>query len=45
MDAIKKTVKSLYFNDYFKDFTFTSLDDGLEETIKWFINNYETCRK
>ena len=27
------------------DFKFTSLDDGLKETIDWFVENYETCRK
>lgn len=27
------------------DFEFTSLDNGLRETVKWFVNNYESCRK
>jgi len=27
------------------EFKFTSLDDGLKETIEWFVNNYENCRK
>ena len=27
------------------EFKFTSLDDGLKETIEWFIKNYENCRK
>jgi len=30
---------------YLPDFKFTSLDDGLKETVEWFINNYENCRK
>ena len=30
---------------YLPDFKFTSLDDGLKETIKWFLDNYKTCRK
>ena len=30
---------------YLPDFKFTSLDDGLKETIDWFISNYENCRK
>ena len=30
---------------YLPDFKFTSLDEGLKETIDWFIDNYENCRK
>ena len=30
---------------YLPDFKFTSLDNGLKETIDWFIENYENCRK
>jgi len=30
---------------YLPDFQFTSLDDGLKETVEWFVNNYENCRK
>ena len=30
---------------YLPDFKFTSLDDGLKETIEWFNNNYEKARK
>ena len=30
---------------YLPDFKFTSLDDGLKETIDWFVGNYENCRK
>jgi GDP-L-fucose synthase len=30
---------------YLPDYKFTSFDDGIKETIKWFIANYETCRK
>jgi len=27
------------------DFKFTSITDGIESTVKWFLENYETCRK
>jgi len=27
------------------DFKFTSLEDGIRETVKWFTFNYQTCRK
>ena len=30
---------------YLPDFKFTSLDNGLKETIDWFIENYENCKK
>jgi len=30
---------------YLPDFKFTSIEDGLKETIGWFINNYENIRK
>lgn len=28
-----------------KTFQFTSVDIGIQETIEWFIKNYETIRK
>ena len=28
-----------------KPFEFTSIEEGLEKTIAWFIENYENCRK
>ena len=28
-----------------KTFNFTSIKDGLSNTIKWFIKNYNNCRK
>jgi len=30
---------------YIPDFEFTSIKDGLKETIKWFVENYENIRK
>ena len=30
---------------YIPDFEFTSLNLGLKETINWFIENYDNCRK
>lgn len=43
--CLKKTVDNSYFKQIFPDFTFTSLDEGLEKTIQWFIDNYDSCRK
>ena len=42
---IKKTVSNEYFKTIFPNFHFTSLKDGIFETIKWFINNYDDIRK
>tara|TARA_Y100000389_G_scaffold125559_2_gene122946 strand:- start:11780 stop:12769 length:990 start_codon:yes stop_codon:yes gene_type:complete len=39
-----KTVTNKRFKHYFPDFVFTPLDIGLQKTIKWFINNYQTIR-
>ena len=30
---------------YLPNFKFTSLDEGLKETVRWFNKNYEICRK
>ena len=30
---------------YLPDFQFTSIEDGLKETVKWFKENYETAKK
>lgn len=30
---------------YLPDFKFTPIQEGLNETVKWFIDNYETARK
>lgn len=30
---------------YLPDFKFTPIKEGLKETVKWFIDNYETARK
>ena len=30
---------------YLPDFKFTPIEEGLGETVKWFIDNYETSRK
>lgn len=30
---------------YLPDFKFTPFEEGIKETVKWFIENYETARK
>ena len=41
----KKTVNNNKLREYIKDYKITSLNVGLEKTVKWFIDNYDNCRK
>jgi GDP-L-fucose synthase len=43
--CMRKTVSNERFHTVFPDFKYTSIDEGLEKTIKWFNENYKTCRK
>ena len=40
--CIKKTASNKYFLSLFPDFKFTELKDGINETVEWFINNYNS---
>lgn len=40
-----RTVKSIYFKELFPNFNYMKLEDGIENTVNWFIKNYENCRK
>lgn len=41
----KKTCDNSRLLEELPDFNFTPLDDGLDLTVKWFINNYSSARK
>jgi GDP-L-fucose synthase len=43
--CMKKTIHSDKLSHLCPDLKETSLDEGLRKTIKWFIENYENCRK
>ena len=43
--CLKKTVDGSYFKLIFPEFKYTSLEEGIKETIEWFNKNYEKCRK
>lgn len=42
---IKKTTDSAELTNFFPDFTFTSIKDGLKSTIEYFVQNYHQIRK
>ncbi|CAE7916223.1 GFUS [Symbiodinium sp. KB8] len=41
----KKTASNKKLRKYLPDFKFTSIDDGIKETCKWFKENYDIARK
>lgn len=43
--CFRRTVDNSYFKEVFPKFKFTKLEDGLNETINWFENNYGRVRK
>ena len=42
---IRKPSDSSKLKSLLPNFEFTTIDDGLEKSIKWFIENYEGARK
>lgn len=43
--CLKKTVSNKVLKQLIPDYKFTLLEEGLEKTYSWFIENYDTCRK
>jgi GDP-L-fucose synthase len=41
----KKTATSSELKEYFPDFRFTSLEDGLHNVVQYFTNNFQALRK
>jgi GDP-L-fucose synthase len=41
----KKTVSNKILRKIVPDFCFTDLSYGIRDTVSWFIENYENCRK
>ena len=41
----KKTTDNSLLMKYKGDFNFTSLKEGIENSVEWFNNNYGNCRK
>jgi len=42
---LRKNTDNSIFRKYFSDFKFTDIQDGIEETVEYFITNYEDVRK
>ena len=41
----KKTASNQKLRTYLPDFKFTPIEQAIEDTVKWFNENYETARK
>tara|TARA_B100000123_G_scaffold218318_1_gene166752 strand:- start:792 stop:1727 length:936 start_codon:yes stop_codon:yes gene_type:complete len=41
----KKTADNSKLMEYLPDFKFTKINEGIKDSVLWFIDNYETCRK
>jgi GDP-L-fucose synthase len=41
----KKTASNKKLREYFPDFKFTSIEEGLDKTVNWFVNNINNIRK
>ena len=41
----KKTADNSKLRKLYPDFKFTSIEDGLRETVAWFEANYDKARK
>lgn len=41
----KKTANNNKLRKYRPDYKFTTMEDGIQKTVDWFVENYETARK
>ena len=41
----KKTACNKKLRKYRADYKFTTMEDGIQKSVDWFVENYETCRK
>lgn len=41
----KKTAGNKKLRSYQPDYKFTPIEDGIQQSVDWFVENYETCRK
>lgn len=41
----KKTASNAKLRQYLPEFHFTPMSDGIRDTVRWFITNYDVARK
>lgn len=41
----KKTASNKKLRKYRPDYKFTAIDDGIQQSVDWFVENYDSCRK
>jgi GDP-L-fucose synthase len=41
----KKTASNAKLRTLLPDFKFTEFDEAIKESVKWFVDNYESARK
>lgn len=41
----KKTADNSKLINLYNEYKFINIDEGIEKSVEWFINNYESCRK
>jgi GDP-L-fucose synthase len=41
----KKTASNAKLRSYLPEFAFIPFQEGVNQSVKWFVENYETCRK
>ena len=41
----KKTADNSRLMSLYNDFKFTDMEEGMRNSVKWFIDNYDICRK
>ena len=41
----KKTAANKKLRGLKPDYKFTSIEEGVQKSVDWFVANYETCRK
>jgi GDP-L-fucose synthase len=41
----KKTASNQKLRSYRPDYKFTSIEDGIQKSVDWFVANYDACRK
>lgn len=41
----KKTASNKKLRKYRPDYDFTTMEDGIQKSVDWFVENYESCRK